>query len=130
MEDNREEALQHQAEQHQSIGIDRDSRAYRIVFEALRKETDFQLPARFADSVMDRLQQQGTRSTNEYAWLGVGIFLFFIAAVVAVILTDFKLEWGFLKGASCLLNLFIFGAVFILALQWLDRKFIRRLTNH
>ena len=131
MEQDREEELQRQAEQHQITVVDKDSRAYKVVFDALHRETDFQLPSRFADKVILRLQQQHRyRTSNEYIWLGAGIFLFMVAAAVAVVLTDFRLEWGFLKSASRYLNVFIFGAVFILALQWFDRKFIRKLTSN
>jgi hypothetical protein len=129
MENEKEEALQRQAEQNQMKGFDKDSRAYQIVFNALQKETGFQLSPRFADQVIHQLQQQRKfRTTHEYVWLGLGIFLFIVAAVVTVVKTDFRPEWGFLNGISRYLNVFIFGAVFILALQWLDRKFVRRIT--
>ncbi len=125
---NKEEELQRLAEQQSMSGTDKDSRAYKIVFEALHSDTDFQLSSRFADQVLGRLQEQS--DAREYVWFGLGIVLLLAAAVVAGVLTDFKPDMGFLKGMSRYFNLFIFGGLFILAIQWLDRKFVRKLTAH
>ena len=59
-------------------------------------------------------------------WLGLGIVSFAIAMVVAIAMTDFKLNFGVLKFISSYPGLIIFGALFILALQWLDKKLIPR----
>ena len=51
--------------------------------------------------------------------------MFALAAVVAIVLTDFKVSFGALKFMAGYPGLFIFGAAFVLVLQWLDNKLVR-----
>lgn len=120
--ENMDEELQHSMERNRVNGSDKDSRAYRVVFDALQHEPEFRLSSKFSDSVLQRLEAAEGRS--QYFWLALGFFGFVIAAVVAVALTDFSLDFGFLKHISKFTGLFVFGAVFIVLLQWIDRKLI------
>ena len=57
-------------------------------------------------------------------WLGTGMFSLFITLIVAIAMSGFKLNFGFLKNMSGYAGLFVFGAVLILVLNQLDKYFI------
>ena len=109
-----------------------DVKAYQTVFNALKQEPEFTLSPSFADKVMQRvIDKQNSKSTfREYFWFGLGIFVMFIASAVAVLMTDFKLDMGFLKGLSSFKGLISFGIFFIGLLHWLDKKLIRPTETH
>ncbi|MBY0435832.1 MAG: hypothetical protein K2U26_17185 [Cyclobacteriaceae bacterium] len=128
--DEQEEFLQREAEQSQLKATDADSRAYRHVFRALQQEPEFKLSPSFSVRVTSRLQSATTRPTREYVWLALGLLCFIGGAVFAVMQLQFTPDWGFLKGMARFGYLFIFGAVFIFVLQWVDKKFIRPTLTH
>lgn len=103
---------------------DRDSRLYQTVFKALRTETDYTLPADFADRVIATVKAR--YSSRDMVWLIGGVFLFIVALVVAVIVTGFSFSLGVFTFLSGYPGLVVFGAAFVLALQWIDRKWIRK----
>jgi hypothetical protein len=127
-----EEELQRRIETGAQI-TGKDGLAYRKVFDALEREPDFRLPVNFADAVMDRVKSK-QESRKEYFLIGGGVLFFVIAATVTCFMTDFRLSsdafrlqtgigaYQFVKDYS---GLFIFGAGFIIALQWLDKRFIK-----
>lgn len=119
-----DEQLQHMIEKNQVTGSDRDSRAYRMVFDVLRREPGFRLSSRFSDSVLHRMEAAEGRS--QYYWFAFAFVGFFIAAGVAIALTGFRPDFGFLKHLSRFTGLFVFGAAFIVFLQWVDKKVIHR----
>lgn len=102
-----------------------DARAYARVFDALRKEPSFQLPANFAARVIEGIDFSPRRSTD-VMWLYAGIFSCVVAMVVAILLTDFKITFGAFRFISGYPGLIAFAAVFILGLQWLDKKLVRK----
>lgn len=102
----------------------RDARSYQTVFSALRREPDFVLPANFADRVVASIQAR--YSSRDMAWFIGGVFLVLVALVVAILLTGFTLSLGVFTFLSGYPGLVAFGAAFILALQWVDRKWIRK----
>lgn len=108
-----------------------EARAYRTVFDAVEKEPSYKLPSNFADKVMVKIEVASKRSASrELVWLYVGLASFVIAAGVAMVLSNFDrlnfdgLNFGVLKFISGYPGLIIFGCLFILGLQWIDRKFI------
>lgn len=107
------------------MGDDLDVHAYRVLFSRLKREPDFHLPINFSDSVVTRVIEKRKReASREFLWFGAGMFLLLIAFVVAVALSGFKPNFGFLKNMSSYLGLLIFGVAFILSLQFLDKKII------
>ena len=111
------------------VSDDLDAKAYQQVFSGLKQEPEFKLPASFADTVVARIQTQQSKSLRrEYFWLGFGIFLSVIKFIVAVALTGFSFDLGFLNGLSNVKDVLIFGAAFILALHWLDKRLFK--TKH
>jgi hypothetical protein len=117
----KEEALQNQMD-----GV--DAYAYQKVFDVLKQEPDFSLPINFADRVIQKIEAKKESSTD-FIWFGAGIFMFAIAAIVTIVLTDFKISFGALKFITGYPGFFIFGVCFILALQWLDRKLVKPKTT-
>lgn len=108
------------------VADDLDAKAYQQVFSGLKQEPDFKLPPSFADKVVSRIQLQQSKSLRkEYFWLGFGIFLSVIAFIVAIALTEFTFDLGFLSGLSNFKGVIIFGAGFILALHWLDKRIFK-----
>jgi hypothetical protein len=126
MDSNKEEELQRQAEKNQISGHNVDSRAYLVIFNALRREPEFRLSAKFSEAVLDRISEAESRSL--YYWVAFVMLGFIIAAGAAIVLTGFKPDFGFLKHISRFTGLFVFGAGFILFLQWIDRKLVHQKT--
>lgn len=103
-----------------------DEKVYQQIFSALEKEPSFTLPASFAEGVIHKIQREQARAAKrEYFWLCAGIILLVMVMVVAMAFTGFKISAGFLSGISAYKGVFVFGAIFIGILHWLDRKFIR-----
>jgi hypothetical protein len=124
----KDEELQNQIEKSALLGNDPDAYAYKKVFAALKQEPDFQLPVNFADKVVQKIEAKKELSVD-FLWFGIGIFLFALAAIVAIVLTNFKVSFGTLKFISGYPGLFIFGFVFILFIQWLDKKLVQPKTS-
>jgi hypothetical protein len=103
-----------------------DGLLYETLFRALRNEPEFTLPASFADRVIATVRAR--YSTRDMVWLMSGVALFIIALVVAVIVTGFSVTLGAFAFLSGYKGLVIFGLAFILGLQWIDRKWIRKPT--
>ena len=105
-------------------GTTPDERAYVHVFNVLKHEPSLELSSGFASRVVGRLQQKASRS--DVAWLAIGIAAFTIAMIVAVALTGFTLNWGVFKFISGYPGLIAFGIAFVLMLQWIDKRVVRR----
>ncbi len=102
-----------------------DAQVYKRIFDALKREPDFKLPPSFADKVIYKIE--ATReSKTEMIWLGLGVLCFVIAGIVAIAMTNYKFDFGALKFISGYPGLIAFGATFIAALHWLDKKFVRK----
>ena len=110
-------------------GQESDGEAYRRVFDALKREPSFKLSSDFADKVIrNRHGVPHSSATRELVWLYVGLFSFIVVAGIAIFLTGFKINLGVLKFISGFRGLIVFGVMFILALQWIDRRFVRKPT--
>ena len=105
-----------------------DATAYRKVFEVLRKESGPALPPSFADTIVVMVQQRNSSSASRLviflALIG-GIFAIALL-VIATILTGFKLQLGFLEPIRHFGGMFLFGTLFILMLNWIDKILIRK----
>lgn len=100
-----------------------DAKAYRIVFEALEKPVDYSLSRGFTDRVLTRIvRKKKKESVRDLAWLTAGVFLLVVSFVVALVMTDFTLSLGFLKGMSSYAGVFLFGILFIGLLNWIDHR--------
>jgi hypothetical protein len=102
-----------------------DDLAFSAVDRSMRREPEFRLPADFSDRVIAKIETRSD-SSRDIVWFGAGIFAFIIAAIVAVVFTDFKLNFGVLKFISGYPGFVAFGVLFILVLQWVDKKVIQK----
>ncbi len=109
-----------------NIPLHGDAPAYRKVFDVLRREPGYLLPGSFADRVTKRII--AAQSSNDIYWLYAGLFGCVVACAVAIILTQPKFTVGAFRFVSGYPGLVAFGVVFILTLQWVDRKYVRKPT--
>jgi hypothetical protein len=101
-----------------------DTKAYSLVFSALKKEPDYHVALPFADRIILFLEKKEEK--RDYWWMGVGIFLSVIALIVTLAITQTQWTAGvftFLSGYS---GLVVFGIAFILLLHWVDKRVIKK----
>ena len=119
-----DEELQGKIEKGHSADSSPDARAYQRIFETLKKEP-YCVPAHFADRIVSLVEARGSSLSKDYFWFGLGLFLFVVATIVAIVLTDFRLNFGAFKFISGYSGLLVFGAAFILLIQYLDKQLIK-----
>ena len=94
---------------------------------ALSREPDFKLPANFADRLVSMIESAKAKERRlEICLMGFGAFLFLIALIVVIVLTDFKLSLNGFSFLSNHIGLIGFGIVFIALLNLLDKKLMRK----
>jgi hypothetical protein len=106
-------------------GSSADERAYRRVFDALQREPSIGLSPGFAHRVMSRLQPKASQS-RDVLWLSLGVCSLVIAMIIAIVMTGFTLNWGAFKFISSYPGLIAFAIAFVLALQWADKRLVRK----
>jgi len=119
----KEEELQNQIEK----GLMPDSTdgfAYQRVFEVLKKEPDFLVSLPFADRIVAIIDKKEERL--DYGWMAAGIVLTLIALLVTIALTSTHWTIGVFTFLSGYPGLIVFGIAFILLLQWVDKKLIKK----
>jgi len=106
-----------------------DAQAYQKVFEVLKREPEFTLPVYFADRLVSLIEskEKVKESSRDNLWLGLGLFSLVVALGVAFVLTGFKLSVGAFQFFAGYSGLTIFGIAFILLLNWVDRRVIRKI---
>lgn len=119
-----EEELQHQVEQGLRNESNEDVRAYQYVFDALKKEPEFHVSLPFADRVVAVLEKKEEK--RDYYWMAAGISLIVITLMISLALADIHWTAGVFTFISGYSGLIIFGTIFILLLQWLDKKIIKK----
>ncbi|HEY9008366.1 hypothetical protein [Ohtaekwangia sp.] len=111
------------------VSSEPDDKVYQQVFNALQKKPEYSLPKNFALSVVKKIELQQSRSLKrEHFWLVAGIVVLFIVMIVTSAFAGFVPTAGFLSAIANYKGVFLFGGLFILLLNWIDRKFIR--TKH
>lgn len=106
-----------------------DARAYMKVFESLRREPSFRLSPDFSKGVIQRINFSSRQSYRDMIWLYLGLASCVVAMFIAVIMTDFKISLGAFRFIAGYPGLFVFALFFILALQWIDKKIVRKMTT-
>lgn len=126
----KDEELQQKIEQGDALDRSADAEAYRKVFSSLQRDPEFFLHSSFEDLLIQRIAAKHARESSRDGWWFMGgLLLFLIGLIVAVILIDFKPGIGvysFIKGYR---GLILFALLFILALNFVDKKFIRSTTR-
>ncbi len=122
-----EEEVQKKFENGNPEGNDLDTAAYREVFRALGKAPSHSLRADFSDSVLTKiLAKQQKESARDMWWLGFGIVFLFVGFVLTVAVAGMNLEFGFFRQIAPYAGLIVFGAVFMIALNWIDKRVVTR----
>lgn len=123
-----EEELQNFIESEKKGDGSLDHIAYERVFRALSHEPSNTLPVNFADKVVQMVElRRAEKISSKEVIIIASVFILSLAVFIAsLLLTKFKLEWGFLRSMNEYKGLFIFGFVFILLLQWVDKTILRR----
>jgi hypothetical protein len=102
-----------------------DANAYRYVFRALEKEPALMLSDSFSDKVVQKLESRTTSVFADYFWLGIGMLLSVLTLLVAIGMTGFKLNFGFLNAMSSYKGLLVFAICLMIALHFLDKKLLK-----
>ena len=105
-----------------------DAQAYQKVFDALKQEPEYTLPVYFADRLITLIEskEKAKEISHDNFWLGLGLFSFVVALIVALVLIDFKLSFGAFQFFAGYRGLIFFGIAFIALLNWVDKKIIRK----
>ncbi|MEQ1586181.1 MAG: hypothetical protein ABL895_09905 [Cyclobacteriaceae bacterium] len=119
-----EEELQNQIERGSVNHDSEDALAYQRVFNSLKKEPDFHVSLPFADRLLVLIEKKEER--KDYWWMAAGIFLSVIALIVVLALTKVNWTTGAFTFISKYAGLVAFGIAFILLLQWIDRKIVKK----
>jgi FtsH-binding integral membrane protein len=121
-----DEELQSNLEKGQPADDSIDSRAYQKIFDTLKKEP-YTLPYSFADNVLYRMESKKNLS-KDYFWFGIGLLAFAVAAVIAAVLANFRLDLGAFKFIRGYRGLFLFAVAFIALLHYIDKRFLPKNT--
>ncbi len=121
---NHEEELQNQIERGLAIHDSEDALAYQRVFDSLKKEPNFHVTLPFADRLIALIEKKEER--RDYWWMAIGISLSVIALIVVLVITKVNWTTGAFTFISNYAGLVVFGIVFILLLQWIDKKIVKK----
>lgn len=121
-----DEIIQEQVEKGVHDSKDVNYRAYQIVFNGVSKKPDISLSPGFSSRVIRKIQQlkEDRSLRKDFMWLGIGLFAFIIATIIAISMTSFKFDFGAFGFIKSYGGLLVFGVVFIMGLQWLDKKLL------
>jgi len=121
---NHEEELQNQIERGLATHDSEDALAYQRVFDSLKKEPNFHVSLPFADRLIALIEKKEER--RDYWWMAIGIFLSVIALIVVLVITKVNWTTGAFTFISKYYGLVVFGIVFILLLQWIDKRIVKK----
>jgi uncharacterized membrane protein len=121
-----EEDIQHALESGSTpLGNGREIAAYKAVFSSLSKLPELKTSSDIESIVLARIiKRRQQQSRRDYIWLSLGIFLLFIACIIAVAFSGVKMHTSFLTRIPDVTGIVIFGIVFVVALNRLDKKLV------
>ena len=122
-----DEILQNKAES-QEFDDSLDSISYKKVFEALKRESSAKIPTNFADRLVALIEVRESKKSSrlELLLFIAGAILSVILFAVAIVLTDFKLNFGFLNFINNVKGLIAFTIIFTGILLLLERRLLRK----
>lgn len=107
-------------------GEELDVKAYRQVFRSLEMDPGYDFSGHFAERVVATvINRQQSKDSKAYLWFAAGIFFLTIASLATILYIGFRVDFGFLNAMSDYKGLVLFGIVFILFLNWLDKRLVR-----
>lgn len=100
-----------------------DANLYQQVFDGLKQPPSYTLPHSFASRVIQQIQLRQQQSLRwEYFYLSLGIVVMVVACAIVFALSGVTVNLGFLKGLNDYKWVMVFAALFVILLQWVDRK--------
>lgn len=125
---NQEENIQRAIESGSEPDGDRlEINAYREVFGRLSRLPEIRPAADIENIVLTRiLRRRQQQSRLDYIWLAVGILLLLIVCVIAVAFTGVGISASFLTRVPDVTGVVIFGILFVVVLNRLDKKLLLR----
>ncbi|MGC4020938.1 MAG: hypothetical protein QM734_02875 [Cyclobacteriaceae bacterium] len=122
-----DDLIQNQIEGKQEItGPDAD--AYKIVFKSLKKEPNYNLSNDFALKVSSLAESKKTFNWERFILIS-GIFGFLGALIFSLAWVKPSFSFGVFTFFSGYRGLIIFAIIFVLVLNWVDKKLIRPTTT-
>jgi hypothetical protein len=131
MDMNHEEELQRSIETNDNTQDGVDATAYRMVFNVLKKETDFELSPAFADQLVSMLNSEIARkeARRDRWWLVLGLLGMVAALIYAFQSVNFSPRVGVFTFISGYWGLIVFGLVLVTALHFVDKYMLRKLHS-
>jgi len=108
-------------------GIDAD--AYKVVFNAIKKEPHLKLSSDFASKVAFRVTPEKSFNWDKFLVVGGGIG-FLLALIYAIASVEATFSFGAFTFLSSYQGLLVFGVIFVLGLNWLDKKLTHSHSQH
>jgi hypothetical protein len=103
--------------------------AYKVVFNSLKREPHLKLSADFAKKVSLLATPEKSFNWEKFLLIGGGVG-FFLALIYAIVSVKATFSVGAFTFLSSYQGLLIFGGLFILMLNWLDKKIIHSRIQH
>ena len=110
-----------------TFGTDAD--AYKVVFSSLKKETHLKLSADFANRISLLASPEKSFNWEKFLLISGGIG-FFAALIYAIVSVHATFSFGAFTFLSSYQGLLVFGVIFILILNWLDKRLAHAHTHH
>lgn len=104
-----------------------DVEAVSRMLSVLEKEDrSVHLSGNFSAGIIQKIVQKQKRE-NRFSWFGylAGVLGIIVSLIISLLVVDFKIDLGFLKGISSYSGLFLFGIAFILVLNFIEKRIIR-----
>jgi hypothetical protein len=106
-----------------------DADAYQVVFNSLKKEPHFRLSADFATKVSMLASPEKSFNWEKFLLISGGIG-FLVSLIYAIISVHTTFSFGAFTFLSSYQGLLVFGVIFILVLNWLDKKLMHSRAQH
>ena len=119
-----DEHIQHAMESgSEPVGDRLEIAAYHEVFNRLSNQPELKITSDLESIVLAKIiKRRQQQSRRDYIWLGVGIFSLLITCVIALVFSNFKLSAAMFSNIPSITGLIMFGIVFVLVLNGLDKK--------
>lgn len=119
-----DEHIQHAMESGSEPAGDRlEIAAYHEVFRRLANQPELKITSDLESIVLARIiKRRQQQSRRDYIWLGIGIFSLLLACLIALVFSNFKLPSAMFSRIPSITGVIIFGIVFVLLLNGLDKK--------
>ncbi len=121
----KEELIQKQIESG-SVPDGLDGQSYKIVFNALKKDPEFVLPTNFAHRVAAMAPSKAKAFNWDKFFLISGLISFLMVVIYAIVMINATFSVGVFSFFSGYPGLIGFAILFVILLNWIDKKWISK----